>query len=75
MIDQCKNWLLKEALPCWMPEGQDPLTGSFMEALSFPQAKAIVDLPRRSMVQCRQLYVLNQTIKLGLTDKDTKKSK
>lgn len=53
-IEKCKQWLSQDVYPLWSQKGIDPKNGGFVESLSFdgePQ-----DLPRRAMVQSRQIY-------------------
>lgn len=61
------NWLSREALPAWIENGYDQRLELFHERLSF-SAQPLSDLPRRLMVQCRQLYVLAQLTCRGMRD-------
>ena len=61
------SWLVRDALPLWLRAGFDEQLGLFHERLDFdglPHAA----LPRRLMVQCRQLYVLAYATLRGLHD-------
>ena len=52
------NWLYNEALPYWASAGFDETCGTFHEKVSF-DGSPLGELPRRLMVQCRQLSVLS----------------
>lgn len=62
------DWLKNSVLPLWLEKGIDPHNGSFVEALSFKDGSPL-DLPRRSMVQARQIYSLRLATDLGLIEK------
>lgn len=67
IIHECKVWLSESVLPLWTQRGIDPSNGSFVESLSFegqPQK-----IPRRAMVQARQIYSYNEAIKMKLINK------
>jgi mannose-6-phosphate isomerase len=49
-------WMKQEALPFWGTVGVDEARGGFHERLDF-QGRPILDVPKRLMVQGRQLYV------------------
>lgn len=59
------NWLSLHALPVWTGNGYDQRLGLFHERLSFV-GDPLPGLPRRLMVQCRQLYVLAQLTCRGM---------
>lgn len=66
MIENCKTWLSKDVLPLWLNKGVDWERGGFIESFSLdgePQ-----DVPRRCMVQARQIYSLRLGMELGLCD-------
>ncbi|MFV8258759.1 AGE family epimerase/isomerase [Bdellovibrio bacteriovorus] len=68
MVENCKNWLSKDVLPLWLNKGVDWERGGFVESFSLegePQ-----DVPRRSMVQARQIYSLRLGMELGLCDQE-----
>lgn len=68
MIDKCKNWLTHDVLPLWMNKGVDWEKGGFIESFSLegePQ-----DVPRRAMVQARQIYSLRLAAELQLCDRE-----
>ncbi len=63
-INECRNWLSESVFPLWTKKGIDPVNGSFVESLTFegePQA-----VPRRAMVQARQIYSFSEAMKMGL---------
>jgi mannose/cellobiose epimerase-like protein (N-acyl-D-glucosamine 2-epimerase family) len=62
------QWLQKDVLPLWLAKGIDAVNGGFIEALSFKDGSAL-DLPRRAMVQARQIYSLRLASDMGLLDK------
>lgn len=62
-----KNWLSATALPLWTSVGYDAKLGLFHERLTFT-GEPIEALPRRLMVQCRQIYVVAQATLTGLMD-------
>ncbi|WP_431125057.1 HAD-IIIA family hydrolase [Variovorax paradoxus] len=61
------NWLSLYALPTWTEKGYDHRLSLFHERLDFSGAP-LRELPRRLMVQCRQLYVLAQLTCRGMHD-------
>lgn len=65
------SWLQNSVLPLWLEEGIDRKNGGFVEALS-SEGKAL-SIPRRAMVQARQIYSLRIARDLGLLD--TQKAK
>jgi mannose/cellobiose epimerase-like protein (N-acyl-D-glucosamine 2-epimerase family) len=65
--DQASNardWLVDHALPFWGSTGVDPATGAFHERCSLAAAP-IAAVPRRLMVQARQIYVFSHAHALG----------
>jgi len=62
------QWLKNSVLPLWLEKGIDASNGSFVEALAFKDASPM-DLPRRSMVQSRQIYSLRLASEMGLVEK------
>ncbi|AWB47214.1 mannose-6-phosphate isomerase [Gemmobacter aquarius] len=62
------DWLCHQALPLWSDVGFDRRGGSFVERLS-PQGAPLVDVPRRLMVQARQIHVFATAARNGW-DKD-----
>ncbi len=55
-MGRAETWLRRAALPLWATRGFDAATGLFEEQLSFA-AEPVVTVPRRVMVQCRQIAV------------------
>ncbi|MDP9604551.1 UNVERIFIED_ORG: D,D-heptose 1,7-bisphosphate phosphatase [Variovorax paradoxus] len=64
---RASNWLSVDALPLWVDRGYDDKFGLFHEKLDF-SGGPLEELPRRLMVQCRQLYVLAQLSLRGMRD-------
>src|SRR5690349_13784109 len=64
---QAAIWLTRYALPLWMTTGYDASCGLFHERLTMV-GTPLTHLPRRLMVQCRQLYVLAHATLLGVYD-------
>lgn len=62
-------WLKNSVLPLWSAQGIDAGNGSFVEALSFADGSPL-DLPRRTMVQARQIYSFRLASELGLIDQE-----
>lgn len=63
LADKARAWLSERALPLWTSAGWDEQTGTFVEALS-PEGKPL-DVPRRAMVQARQIYSVRTGAELG----------
>ncbi|WP_285413617.1 HAD-IIIA family hydrolase [Variovorax sp. efr-133-TYG-130] len=61
------KWLSIDALPLWLDRGYDEKLGLFHEKLDF-SGRPLEALPRRLMVQCRQLYVLAHLSLRGMRD-------
>lgn len=59
-----RDWMIGESLPLWGCAGFDEQRGSYIERLSF-DGKPLAELPRRSMVQARQIYVFSHAALLG----------
>ncbi|MFI5363038.1 MAG: AGE family epimerase/isomerase [Elusimicrobiota bacterium] len=62
-ISRSKDWLSKRVFPLWLERGIDHRGGAFVEALSL-KGEAI-DLPRRALVQARQIYSFRTAARLG----------
>ncbi len=58
-----RAWLLKSMLPLWTSAGFDATTGQFVEALDADGRP--LDLPRRALVQARQMVVCCAGGRLG----------
>jgi D,D-heptose 1,7-bisphosphate phosphatase len=61
------NWLSQRALPFWTSTGYDWSCGLFHERVAL-DGTPFFHLPRRLMVQCRQMYVLAHASMLGMSD-------
>ena len=57
------DWIAGTALPVWSTRGFDPGAGRFRERLDWTGAP--LDVPHRSMVQARQIYVFAHACQLG----------
>ncbi len=64
------RWLSIDALPLWIDNGYDKKLGLFHEKLDF-SGHPLETIPRRLMVQCRQLYVLAHLSLRGMRDSRT----
>jgi mannose-6-phosphate isomerase len=58
-----REWIVGTALPTWATIGFDPAAERFRERLDWTGAP--VDVPHRSMVQARQIYVFAHACHLG----------
>lgn len=58
-----RDWLFRQALPLWAQAGIDA-EGRFFEKLDF-DGRPITNLPRRTRVQARQVYVFAEAASLG----------
>ena len=61
--DRVRDWLFRQALPIWAQAGIDA-EGRFFEKLDF-DGRPIRDLPLRTRVQARQVYVFAEAASLG----------
>lgn len=59
-----RNWLAQEALPLWSQAGLDREAGGFVEKLTL-EGQPILDVPKRTRVQARQIYVYSHAHLLG----------
>lgn len=64
---RASSWLSSDALSLWVDRGYDEKFSLFHERLDFA-GQPIETLPRRLMVQCRQLYVLAHLSLRGMRD-------
>ncbi|MGZ3772423.1 MAG: AGE family epimerase/isomerase [Pseudobdellovibrionaceae bacterium] len=62
-IEKSKLWLTKDVYPLWFEKGIDKKNGGFVESISFTGEP--MDVPRRAMVQARQIYSFLTGAKLG----------
>ena len=67
-VTRLSNWLDRFALPFWSTVGFDEVLGIFHERVDF-DGRPLPSLPRRIMVQCRQITVLAQFNLRGRLDK------
>lgn len=67
-IHFAERWLREDVFPLWTSEGIDSATGAFVEALDH-QGRALA-IPRRGMIQSRQIYSCVEAAKLGILPKD-----
>ncbi len=65
--DKSISWLKNDVLPLWINKGVDWNNGGFYEAFSFEGTPQ--DIPRRCMVQARQIYSFRVCSELDLCDK------
>ncbi|MGZ3825691.1 MAG: AGE family epimerase/isomerase [Bdellovibrio sp.] len=62
-IEKSKKWLTESVFPLWSDKGIDKVQGGFVESISFNGES--MDVPRRAMVQARQIYSFLVGSKLG----------
>ncbi|WP_374078077.1 AGE family epimerase/isomerase [Bdellovibrio bacteriovorus] len=67
-IEKSKKWLTQDVYPLWSEKGIDKKQGGFVESLTFSGEP--MDVPRRAMVQARQIYSFLTGAKLGCISKD-----
>ena len=65
-VGRLRGWTISQALPLWSSAGVDPLRGTFVERLS-TAGEPLFDVPRRTMVQARQIYVFAHAHLLGVS--------
>lgn len=68
LITYNNQWLKESVFPLWTHKGIDKNNGGFIENLSFngePQ-----DIPRRAMVQCRQIYSYTEAFKMKILSQE-----
>lgn len=68
MIGQIRSWLSQDVFPLWLERGVDWERGGFVENLSLDGS--VRHDPRRSMVQCRQLYSFRIGMEMGVLAKE-----
>lgn len=64
-LQRAESWLVGEALPKWAGVGFDPKRRCFEEQLGF-DGKPVVEVPRRVMVQARQIATYSAAAVSGL---------
>lgn len=67
-IEKIKQWLSHDVYPLWAEKGIDTKNGGFVESLTF--AGEPMDVPRRAMVQSRQMYSFLTGARLGVVPQD-----
>lgn len=67
-IEKSKKWLTNDVYPLWFQKGIDKKNGGFVESIAF--TGEAMDVPRRAMVQARQIYSLLIGSKLGCCSKE-----
>ncbi|MBX7230534.1 MAG: AGE family epimerase/isomerase [Bdellovibrionales bacterium] len=67
LIKWSLNWLKEDVFPLWLSTGFEEHSGSFVESLNANAHPT--DMPRRAMVQCRQIYSLNEGVKLNVLER------
>src|SRR5882757_522678 len=63
-VERFRQWMVGEALPYWAGQGFDETEKSFIERMDFSGA-ALKGVPRRTMVQARQIYVFSHAALLN----------
>lgn len=66
-IEFSKQWLTNDVFPLWSKKGIDTVRGGFVESLTFEGEP--MDLPRRAMVQSRQIYSFLTGMRMGCVEK------
>jgi mannose/cellobiose epimerase-like protein (N-acyl-D-glucosamine 2-epimerase family) len=61
---EARRWLFDDAFPLWSTAGFDARSGQFVEQLTAAGAP-VIDAPRRTLVQARQLYVFAVAARMG----------
>ncbi|WP_413944115.1 AGE family epimerase/isomerase [Bdellovibrio sp. HCB-162] len=67
-IEKSKKWLTEGVYPLWSSKGIDTKQGGFVESLTFEGEP--MDVPRRAMVQARQIYSFLTGANLGCVSKE-----
>jgi len=63
-LGRARAWAINDALPFWSETGFDKQLASFHERVDFA-GRPITDIPRRTMVQARQISVFAHAYELG----------
>lgn len=63
LVDEARRWLSQDAIPTWTRLGVDENQGGFYEGISF--AGETLRVPRRTLVQGRQIYSFRTARELG----------
>lgn len=69
LIRKSKLWLTQDVFPLWSQQGIDRQQGGFVESLSFEGQP--MEVPRRAMVQSRQVYSFLTGAKLEVCPAET----
>lgn len=68
-IEKSTLWLKNDVFPLWSEKGIDRVHGGFVESISFEGE--VLNIPRRAMVQARQIYSFLTGHKLHCCDSQT----
>lgn len=68
MVNEIRHWLAKDVFPLWLERGVDWERGGFVENLG-ADGYSRKD-PRRSMVQCRQVFSFRTGLEMGVAPRD-----
>jgi N-acyl-D-glucosamine 2-epimerase len=68
LVSKSENWLRQDVFPLWIKNGIDKSNGGFIESLT-PEGQP-QDVPRRALVQSRQIYSFVTGAKLNSLDKN-----
>ena len=63
-LARARSWAIDDALPFWSETGFDQTMSSFHERVDF-EGRPILDVPRRTMAQARQIYTFAHAHELG----------
>jgi mannose-6-phosphate isomerase len=66
LLNKSQNWLRQDVFPLWIKNGIDKSNGGFIEALTY-EAQPL-DVPRRALVQSRQIYSFVTGAKMNSCD-------
>lgn len=61
---EARRWLVEDAFPLWSTAGFDDGSGQFVEQLTL-SGEPLVEVPRRTLVEARQLYVFSVAGRMG----------
>lgn len=67
-IQFSRAWLSNDVFPIWTAKGIDADTGSFIESLTTEYQPT--SMPRRAMVQARQIYSYTEALKMKILNSD-----
>lgn len=69
LMQWAQNWLRQDVFPLWIRQGIDAASGGFVESLSFQGEPR--EIPRRAMVQARQIFSVLCGARLQCLDPQT----